>query len=309
METKKTALYAVVRLIRIRTLFWFSVSTCYGFASVILQSFPPPDFIFLVLAIVFANMGAIITNDITDVEIDRVSSEPIKQARPLASKEISIRTATILAVIFYSLSILVAMLYGHPAELFCTVIILFSLAYSLPPFRLCARPYASILFWVALCIVCYGLMAFTLQTKYGATDSMGLAWAKPGIIFITSIVFFMGVAEILAKDLRDRINDALGGRNTFVNFIGVDAAARVLIFFSWLGYILWVEVLYLSEVLLSLSAIACLLLGFVWCLRTHFLSIKLTKAFDQALAAQLHIQWTYIYAAMQLLTAVAFYFK
>jgi 4-hydroxybenzoate polyprenyltransferase len=306
-------LYSIFRLIRPKTLLWFCVSTCYGFASVILNEAPPFHFIFLVLTIVLANIGAIIVNDIGDIEVDKKSSELLKRNRPLVTGAISIKEAKALAILFYLLSLFTSLFYGFSATIFAIVVILFSLSYSLPPFKFSSRPYSSILYWVVLCSVCYFLMLFALENinnGFDLTFNCKTCKSNQGFIFITSIIFFMGIAEIISKDLRDLINDAEGGRNTYVNFVGVEIAAKVLILFAWFGFILWMEALYLSGAFpYSIAAWLCLAVGFIWCLKIHIHSIKLMKEFHQPTATKLHIQWTYAYALMQVLTYSVFYFK
>lgn len=139
----------------------------------------------------------------------------------------------------------------------------------------------------------------------------GILWkSAQGRIFITGIILFMGIAEILAKDLRDKINDAEGGRNTFVNYVGVELSTKILIFFAWFGYILWMVALYLGAMFpYSIAAWFCLVIGLIWCVQIYILCSRLTKEFNQVTAATLHERWTYVYTLMQVLTFVSFCFK
>jgi len=302
-----------LKLIRPKTLLWFCVSTCYGFASIILNTSPPFHFIFLVLTIVFANIAAIIVNDIGDVEVDAKSPEFSKKTRPLVTGAITMKEAKILSAVFYLLSILTSLFYGLSATLFSVVIILSSLSYSLPPFKFCAKPYSSILYWILLCPLCYFLMVLSLENinnGFTLIYRSPLWKSTPGLVFITGIILFMGIAEIIAKDLRDLINDAEGGRNTYVNFVGIEIATKILIFFAWFGFILWVESLYLSGAFPnSIAAWICTTVGFSWCFHIYLVSLRLVKEFHQPTAAKLHIQWTYVYAIMQALTFTSFLLK
>jgi 4-hydroxybenzoate polyprenyltransferase len=312
-KQKRSHAKALLKLIRLKTLFWFGISTCYGFASVILNSSPPFHFSYLVLTIVFANIGAIIVNDIGDIQVDSKSIEISKRSRPLVTGEITKKEAIKLSAIAFSLSLAISMLYGISATLFSITIIIFALSYSLPPFKFCARPYGSILYWIALCIVCYLLMVLSLENinrQFSLEFTGTLLTRKQGWVFIIGIILFMGIAEIIAKDLRDKINDADGGRNTFVNYAGVELSTKILILFAWLGLILWIEALYLSDLYPnSISAWLCMAIGVVTCIRIHALSTVLMKSFNQNAAIKLHKEWTYAYAAMQVLTFTSFYFK
>jgi len=302
-----------IKLIRPYTLLWFCISTCYGFASVILDEAPPFTFAYLVLTIVFANIAAIIVNDIGDIEVDKRSPELSKQTRPLATGAISLRTATVLAAIFYSLSLATSFLYGMSAAIFSIVIIVCSLSYSLPPLKMCARPYGSILYWVLLCPICYCLMVISLEninSGFALTYHDTLWRPMRGYVFIMGVILFFGIAEVIAKDLRDLTNDAEGGRNTYVNFVGVEPSVRILVFFAWCGFALWVAALYLSGMFpTSIAAWLCSIVGLLWCLRVHVWGLRLMKGFDQVLASRLHIQWTYAYASMQGLTFASYYFR
>lgn len=301
MEKQK----AFIKLIRPKTLVWFCIATCFGFASVIQHNIPTLNFLWLVLTIVFANIGAIIVNDIGDIEVDSKSEEHSKRTRPLVTGVITVREGIILACIFYTLSLLTSFAYDIRATIFSGTVIIFSLSYSLPPTKFCARPYGSILYWIVLCMTCYLLMlnALTMPNK----DLNFYFHYSAGWVFIAGIILFMGIAEIIAKDLRDLINDREGGRNTFVNFVGVETSCRVMLFFSWFGFILWTEALYLSGTFpTTFAGLLCFVIGFYWCIRTILIALKLSTEFNQPLAATLHQHWTYTYATMQLLTFLSF---
>jgi 4-hydroxybenzoate polyprenyltransferase len=296
---------SILKLIRPKTLFWFSVTTCFGFASLIQQKIPDTHFFYLVLTIVFANIGAIIINDIADIEVDKKSPEEGKRLRPLVTGIVSKKEAIIIVLVSFSFSLFISTFYDFRATIFSIIVIVFSLTYSLPPTKFCARPFASILYWIVLCIVCYFLMLNAL-TISGKTIFSYLNYTA-GWVFISGIILFMGIAEIMAKDLRDLINDKEGGRNTFVNYAGVSLSSRIMLLFSWFGFILWMESLYLTGRFSgSIFGILCFILGFFWCIRITVVSLKLSKQFNQQIVAKLHQQWTYIYATMQVLTFLSF---
>lgn len=305
VKNRSTKVKSVIRLIRPKTLFWFCIATCLGFASVIQHKIPDSRFFFLLLTIVFANIGAIIINDIGDIKVDSCSEEAGKRSRPLVTGAITIKEAIFLAAIFYSISLLISFFYDFRATIFSLIVILLSLSYSLPPTKFASRPYASILYWVVLCSVCYLLMLNALTTTE-ETFFHYLGYI-PGWVFIVGIIFYMGIAEIMAKDLRDLVNDEEGGRNTFVNFVGVKFSSRFMLLFAWFGLILWIEALYLSvELRNNIPAIACIVIGLIWCTRITMIAFKLSSKFEQTLAANLHTHWTYSYAAMQILTFLSF---
>ena len=296
---------AVIQLIRPKTLIWFCIATCLGFVGIVQREIPNPDFFFLLLSIMFANIGAIITNDIGDVMVDSYSQEISKRSRPIVTGTVKMQEAKILASIFYLLSIIISVGFGWRATLFVIVIILFSLTYSLPPTKFSSRPFWSIFYWILLCIVCYLLMLNALSTPERSIYQY--FQYTPGWIFISGIIFYMGIAEIISKDLRDLTNDEKGGRKTFVLTVGSNVASRVMLLFTWLGLILWFEALYLSvDLSANIAALGCIIVGFLWCSRITVLSFKLSERFNQPLAANLHQHWTYAYAVMQILTFLTF---
>ena len=295
----------IIRLIRPKTLFWFSISTCFAFAAMILNGFPSYNFIYLVLTIVLANIGAIIINDLGDIEVDSKSPEVAKRLRPLVTGEVTQKEAILYSTLAFAGSLAVSLIYDARATLFSIVVIIFSLTYSLRPAKFCARPYASILYWVLLCILCYLLMLNVLSSTDNSFRS--LLQYTPGWLFISGIILFMGIAEIIAKDLRDFENDKAGGRNTYVNFVGVEISSRLMIFFAWFGFVLWIEALYLSgRFPNSYFAVLCFIIGLVWCVQITFIGLKLSRNFNQKSATGLHQNWTYYYAAMQILTFLSF---
>lgn len=261
------------------------------------------------LSIVFANIGAIVINDIADIGVDRISDEEKKRMRPLVTGAITVQEGYIIAILFYALSVFVAFLYGPSAVIFSVVIIIFSVSYSLPPFRFCAKPASSMVYWIVLCIVCYGLMVLCLENIQSSNQLLytGRLWAVPeGWLFIAAVILFMAIAEVISKDIRDIRNDVAGGRNTFVNFIGTRSAVTVMRVFAWAGFLLWLDVLYSLHLHYSVFSWAVAVVGVWWCIRIHQLSGVLLKEFKQATAAKLHTEWTTVYAVMQALTVVSF---
>lgn len=299
-----------IKVSRIKTLAWFCVSTCLGFSTVILNGLPPAKFIFWMLTVVFANIGAIIINDLGDMEVDNKSHEIGKRNRLITTGAVTKKDAIIYCVLSFSMSILVSFIFGLTATFFSIIILFFSLSYSLHPFKFCARPYGSILFWMILCLVSYFSMILALQNIEGRFEFIltnELILNKSAGIYMLGILLFMGVAEIIAKDLRDKDNDAAGGRNTFVNHAGIQKASIIMVIFAWVGYLLWVDSLYLSGVFpITIGAWLCVISGLFWCIRISQYSFRLNKAYHQPLAAKLHGQWALIYFLMQLFTIISF---
>lgn len=299
------SLKTIIKLIRPKTLLWFGISTCLAFGAVIQNGVPSISFIYIIITIIFANIGAIIVNDLGDIEVDKKSPEEGKRLRPLVTGEVTKKEAIIYSTIAFSLSLVVSLLYDTRATIFSSIVIGFALSYSLRPTKFCAKPYGSVLFWVVLCFFCYLLMLNVLSSQENNFNEL-LKYA-PGWLFISGIILFMGIAEIIAKDMRDFDNDREGGRNTYVNFAGIEISSRIMIFFSWFGFILWIQALYMSDRFPdSIFAILCFLTGLTWCIQITIAGLNFIKGYNQRLAATLHQNWTYYYAAMQILTFLSF---
>lgn len=311
-----------VRFVRPKALLWFGISTCLGFAAIILQEIPPLDFPLLIGLIILTNAASIFVNDIGDIDSDAQSVEKSRLNRPLVTGEISIRTAAIVAIVLYAIALIGAWSFKLSAFIYILTIILFGVTYSLPPLKFNGRTYASQVYWVVLCFACYFLLVSYfeeinvpfIQALIGGevrTDFLAhggaLYSAKPALIFFAGIIFFMGIAEILAKDLRDMKNDLAGGRNTFVNKIGVRLSAILTIPFAAIGTGLWVYALHLSDVFFaSPFPWICAAVGVAWIVQVWRFCQKLAKEYHQPHAASLHSNWATTYLAMQVCTFFSF---
>lgn len=127
-----------------------------------------------------------------------------------------------------------------------------------------------------------------------------------GLTYLTSIIFFMGLGEIMAKDLRDFYNDKLGGRNTFTNTMGLKKISYFMPITAFIGLIFWAATFYCLHKSTNLFSILCLIVGFVWCFRIIYLLICLNRNYKPLYCIALHKQWITTYIIMQLLTILSF---
>ncbi len=290
------------QFIRPWPLFWLSITTSYAFAGVLLGNSPPMRFGLLVIAIIMCNVMATVVNDIADIQVDRLSTERHKRDRPIASGRVSLRRARQIAVLFFVGSFIIAGFLGPEALALVLVVNCFSLCYSLKPFSFSGRPISSIAFWVLLCIVVYSLFTHALSGL--ASDQIS---HRAGLVFIVAITLYMGVAEIVSKDLRDLSCDQEGGRRTFVKQVGVRLSTWIMVVAAWIGLMFWVLTLHEKAVFeASTAAQVAIAVGFVWCGAVTWLAERLRRDYSQFIAKWLHTGWTQSYAVMQILTYIAF---
>ncbi|QHI38042.1 1,4-dihydroxy-2-naphthoate octaprenyltransferase [Kordia antarctica] len=292
----------ILAIIKPKVLLWFTVSTCLGFSAMILQKVPDYNFVFLVVVISLVNIGAILINDIGDIDVDMASPELSKRDRLIASGKISEKTAWSYVCIVFLLALVISIFHSIYAFVFVMIIMVFSYVYSIPPLRFCERPYGSILYWIILIGTCYIMMYITLNESI----EVSIISQFSSVVFTSGVVFFIGIAEIIAKDLRDYKNDIIGGRNTFVNHLGIRKVCWVMIVTAWIGIILWGLSFFISSNPINIFSSMCIVVGIIWCIRVTTRGISLIKKYHQPLAKTLHADWTMIYAIMQILTFLAF---
>jgi 4-hydroxybenzoate polyprenyltransferase len=246
------------------------------------------------LAAVAADAGCTTINDVYDVESDRLSAESDRRMRPLVLGLVTRRQALQLAAVLLSLSLFLAFLAAPRFAAGLLAALGLGLVYSMPPARLNARPWASQIFWLVLYAAGYlivGLMAGTL-------------WTTSSLLYFVAMGLFMGVAETLAKDIRDWDNDARADKRTSVVALGPARAARysrltcflataLLLAFLWrfLDAALWVRIL--ASALL-----------FWWLRRVVALTRILEDRFDKAAGAKLHTGYIRTYLLFNILAVV-----
>jgi 4-hydroxybenzoate polyprenyltransferase len=155
---------------------------------------------------------AYVLNQILDVESDRLNDKGFHLTRGL----LRARTMVVVALVAF---VGASLLYPHAAPVQTGPLIatlLLSLTYSLPPLRLCARPW----FDLAANAIGYGGLAFVLGASAISRDTVG-AWlgALPWI-------FLVG-ATFLHTTILDVAGDAAAGKRTTAVAIGVTGSARL----------------------------------------------------------------------------------
>ncbi len=300
-------LTAISRFARPKTVLWFTVSTVMGFSALLLSAPPPARFFFVLLPIILLNVGAIITNDIADFSVDRHSPDPAKTSRPLVSGLVNINEAIVIASLSFGMALIMSAFISRWTFLFSVAITILAVVYSLPPFKLSSSRLGSLLFWPFMCVVCYAFWICLVDEAAPTSPEGNLLWRKPeGWMFLGAVVTFMGVGEIISKDLRDLDCDRLGGRRTFVESLKLEHSTRLMALSCWLGAGLWVGTLYMAGRTATVPSVLLLIVSVDWCIKLTRSSQTLRQAYDRQLAMAIHEQWTRVYAVMQFLTAATF---
>jgi len=138
--------------------------------------------------------------------------------------------------------------------------------------------------------------------EYGGNVMSSIA----GLIYLAGIIFFMGLGEIMAKDLRDYYNDKEGGKLTFVNTVGVAKVSFIIPIVTLIGLILWLITFAWLDVLTSPFAIITLIVGVLWLARVIHLLFLLRANHKQEYCVAMHKGWINAYIIMQTGTILAF---
>lgn len=161
--------------------------------------------IVIVLLIVHGNG----TNDIADVDIDRVNLRNADD-RPLVSGDATIRQLWWLQAFFGIFAIVTSLFISQVAALVTLAVVIYNYAYSFLPFRITDRTILSPLTLAA---------AYTFQPFTLGFESVGSSVSYPWLLVCA--IYFGFVARLLLKDFRDTKGDARFGKKTFLLRYGI----------------------------------------------------------------------------------------
>ncbi|MCK4763245.1 MAG: UbiA family prenyltransferase [Candidatus Aminicenantes bacterium] len=173
----------------------------------------PFDLFFIPVAITFAWLFSVITNNLVDYDIDRVSNRD----RPLTSGKIAAAPYKKIAWVLFFLALLYSGTAHFRAFFFIGLFIGNYFLYSMPPLRLKRIPFFSKLFISlnSLLLVLLGFMTVT-----GAIDDFPKALIAYFLIFFTAAINFI--------DIKDYEGDKRAGIKTLPVLLG-EKKSRLLI--------------------------------------------------------------------------------
>ena len=271
---------AQVRLFRPATRTWFDVVMPLSIMTVLGAGPPAPlTAVLFVVAMVLTHWGLTIVNDLQDLDTDAGSTEPIRALRPLTRGVIPPRTAVAEAAVILVAGVGLAFAVSVATGIVFAVMTLLTLQHELPPARTQSRPVVSQLAGVLGLVVIIGAIGTAVGFDH-------LYDALPYLVFVA---VYMGVAEMLVKDIRDVDNDGAAGKNTTAVRYGAATATRyaTLAYLAALGAWLWFALTYPQlPAWTGLGGAAVLA---VWIAYTVYASGVLRDRFVKGICISLHV--------------------
>ena len=272
-------LRAALRMCRPYSLLWFvSLPTATMALWLGEGTVDVPRLLLLIAAFALTDAGLTTWNDVCDVPTDRASSEPQRNTRPLATGLLSMRWARIQVALLEAAGVAVAFAVSPVFALLLAAGVVYGLAYSAPPVYAGGRPLVSQGFWLILWPAMYGGVALVMGGELSG-----------GLLYIAATVLFMGLAETLAKDLRDLENDSVADKRTTPVVLGAQRTAVASGIAFAAGSALFVAAaLAAPHAGPGLAAALAVVLA-LWVGRATQIVLALTRAYDKSAARDLHL--------------------
>ena len=217
-ESRWDLVLAHIRTARPTTRLWFDTIMPLTVMLVLTRgALPVRNAMLFLLTMNLVHLAATFFNDVQDAAIDRRSSEVLRRTRPIATGVIPRRLALLEAGIITAVAVFVSALIGWKLALLCVVISGLIALHELPPLRTQSRPILSPVAGVI------GLAAILLSIVTAA----GVGVGGRSLPFLIYVAIYMGLAEMLVKDIRDVDSDAAGGKTTTAVRYGPARATRI----------------------------------------------------------------------------------
>ena len=239
--------------------------------------------LFAALALSSAQAVGQIMNQIEDVEIDKING---KSYRPIASGEISIESAQIVAWIFAIFSILVGFSINIYYGSFIVMFILAGILYNTEPFRLKKRLWLN----TGSLAISRGLLPLPAAWSIFGNVADKTPW------LLGTVMAIWVLAWQNTKDINDIEGDKKFGIMTPVVYHGLKNLSIIIAFLSFASFLLLA--FYLVTGLLSINMVTLFLL----CIPTLWMLYKLFKMDFSATTLENNELWAAFY-----LTLAGFY--
>ncbi|HEY4502171.1 MAG TPA: UbiA family prenyltransferase [Candidatus Paceibacterota bacterium] len=229
---QKSLLHALLRDLRAPRLihYWLMFLLGYVLASSIT---PPSGTLFLSLllvplAIMCAWVFSVITNNIADIEIDRVSNP----SRPLVVKSVALAEYRAAGFISLAAALFAAAAAGFSAFFAIVLFIGNYFLYSMPPLRLKRVPYFSKLAVVVNSAV-LAMLGYAMATGISTSDSgyaaiLALKTSLASIFPITFALFFVLILAVNFIDIKDYDGDKQEGIKTLPVLLGLPLSKLII---------------------------------------------------------------------------------
>ncbi|MEZ0053026.1 4-hydroxybenzoate polyprenyltransferase [Mycobacterium sp. MAA66] len=167
-----------------------------------------------VAAMNLLHIAATVLNDVKDRDTDRLSQECVRRTRPIAVGVIAPRAALVEAILCAAIGLGLTALVRWQLTVVAVILVALIAQHELPPIRTQGRP---IIGQIAGVTGLSGILAWIVV----AVGTPPPAHAVP---FLLYVVVYLGIGEMLVKDVRDCDNDAKGGKTTTSVRYGAAAA-------------------------------------------------------------------------------------
>jgi 4-hydroxybenzoate polyprenyltransferase len=273
-------LLAHIRATRPTTRLWLDTLMPLALIAVLTDGHMPWRVALLTVAAMNClHVGATFVNDVKDRETDGYSREIVRRTRPITVGLIAPRAALVEAVVFVVVGLGLTALVRWQLTVVAVVLAALIAQHELPPVRTQGRPVVS---QVAGLIGLIGIVASIVV-------AVGVVPLWHTIPYLLYVVIYLGVGEMLVKDVRDSDNDAVGGKiTTSVKYGPANAtlaasAAYVLATACWIWLIATApSVILVGWLLVGSGALAC------WIVFTLISARQLRASFTKVLARRLH---------------------
>jgi len=201
-----------------------------GFSFFIMLDMPAEHFLLIriigiMCALFFAFQFSVVTNDICDIECDKVSN----CRRPLASGAMDTAGFLKAGMAYLAFALLFAFYVSDACFMLTLFFIVMYFLYSIPPFRL------KRFFPVAPCIIgVQALVAFLLGYASCSQGDVGFFVQAP-VLWLIFLVFSLSAN---VKDLKDIQGDKICAIPTLPVMLGEEKARRTIGFLVFLSYLL-----------------------------------------------------------------------
>jgi 4-hydroxybenzoate polyprenyltransferase len=290
----------LIESFRVTTRIWFDTIAPLTFVALLTADGQSPDGWMLAkivtVAVLFHGAGNYL-NDVTDVEVDRASSESSRNQRAMVKGEITRRDLILGAAIMIAICFAIAATISWETVGLLVLLTLLNVAYNMPPVHLSSRGIVLELYWPLIWTFMFGMCAVALEVP--RDDWLA---ALPYLLFVA---VFMGVGEGITQDVRDADNDAAGGRNTTPVRYGVpkSVVAAWIVQLGAIGIWVWFCVQFPVDTVPAVLGTVALV---AW--QTYFarLAYVLVKRFEKRAAKLTHTGPIVVFSFLNLLLLATF---
>lgn len=246
-----------------------------------------------IFVLILIDSAATTLNDVFDIATDRVSKEANRNQRPIVAGIVSPRAAILQSVSLNLAALALAIVHGGWMIAATLLAILWGTIYSLPPFRLSARPQFSNAFWFFCGSVFYLVVASAANALFSTAS----------VFWLLGYFGFYATGENLAKDLRDWENDTLAQKQTLVVKVGPRRAALHSYIGCWIGTAFYFLLVWTNPGIAFPFRIVLSGILVAWLVIAGNISLGIYQEYSKALARDLHLGYIRAYLLFNLAIA------